>query len=441
MPSARTEAGLPAVSIQGRLRVWAPAAALFLFAACATTDDPQQRVREHLLVDDVASAYEKLQLAVEANPGDADLQRRLAALRLVYHLRQGQEKVFADEDWAAVEDFERVLLADPDNVAAKQWKDKALGKLAQRAADAGDDARARGQLEQAIEHYHQAEVYVPGFAPAVRGAKLVRDVYGARRDKAQENYVKGMRAQAGGRYDQTDYFMQIAVDNDPSLSAAKERSVIARRQLAEERLKHARVAEERGWFETALREFRSVGAEFPDLVPDYEAKLASLQREVDATRKLNEATLLVQRGDFARARPMLEQAYEMSAAQRAAISSQLVALREADLDARYTAALDLEIDYRFDDALRAYKAIDASWPGQLDVRTRIQNIENSLELAREAKAKGEQAEAAGDVEAAISAYREALTYVPKFGDLAARIAKLREQSKGKTGPAGAAPKN
>ncbi len=427
MTPARLAAGTPARPCHGL--VTAAFAAALALAACAGNSGSENRVRDYLLVDDLTRAYEDLQRVAEQNPEDAEVQRQLAELRGVYFLRQGQQKVFADEDWAAVEDFERVLLMDPQNVAAKQWKDKALLKLAQRAADAGDDHRFRGKLEAAIESYHQSETYVPGFPAALRGAKLVADVYSARRRKGQENYVMGMRAQADGRYDQTQYHMQIAVANDPSLVAAKERGETARRQLGQERLRLARVAEERGWYDTALREYKGVTAEFPLLVPDLETKLATLQREVEAMRKLNEATLLVHRGDFARARPLLEQAYETSVAQRAAISAQLVALREADLDVRYTAALDLELDYRYDDALRSYRSIDESWPGQLDVRARIQNIESSLELAREAKEKGEKAEAAGDVEAAISAYREALTYMPKFGDMVERISKLRAKLK------------
>ena len=86
---------------------------------------------------------------------------------------------------------------------------------------------------------------------------------------------------------------------------------------------------------------------------------------------------------------------------------------------------DLELDYRHLEALAAYQAIDASWPGQLDVRTRIQNLETAIELARGAITRAEAAEAAGQLEAAVAAYREALTYTPKFGDVPARVEALR----------------
>jgi tetratricopeptide (TPR) repeat protein len=425
MRSERPAGVAPAIPSHRVILAWS---ALYALAACASNAGTLS-VRERLRVGDVEQAYLDLQAAVEANPDDAELQRQLAELRIAHYLQSGQRKVLADDDWAAVEDFERVLLADPNSSAAKQWKEKALKKLADRAAEAGDDARARGKLEEALEHYHQAETYVPGLAAAVRGAGLVRDVFSARRAKGQANYVKGMRAQAGGHFDQTQYHMQIAVDNDPSMAAAKERSEKARRQLAEDRLRRARSAEERAWYETALREYKAVAAEFPDLSPDLGTKVAALQIEVEAMRKLNEATLLVQRRDFARARPLLEQAYEASLAQRSAISAQLVALREADLEVRYTAALDLELDYRYEEAIKAYRLLDESWPGQLDIRTRVSNLESALELAREAQAKGQKAEADGDLEGAIGAYRDALAFVPKFGDLLARIAKLKEKIK------------
>lgn len=408
-------------------------AALLVFAllpflpGCAATNDLRAVAYERLSFGEIEQAYDLMQAAVRENPDDLALQEQLAELRTVYYLRSGQEKVFADDDWAAVEDFERVLLADPGNTVAQRWKDKALRKLAERATHAGDDARARGRLEEALERYHEAETYVAGFEPAVLGAQRVREVFEWRRKKGHENYLLGMRAQASGLYDQTEYHMQLALEHDPSLNAAKERSLIARRRMAERQLEHARTAEERRLYETALRQYREVLDQFPDLTPDLVTKVAAMQREANAARKLEEATLLMKRGDFARARPLLEEAYELSLAQRSKISQQLVALREADLDQRYTVALDLELDYHYEEALRAYQAIDAAWPGQLDVRTRIQNLETALEYAREAQARGEKAEAAGDLEGAISAYREALTYVPKFGDLAERIAKLRDE--------------
>jgi len=409
--------------------------AALVLGACSNLARPEARAHELLEVGDLTRAYWVLEEAVEANPEDAELRRQLDELRVAYYLHRGQEKVFADDDWNAVEEFERVLLVDPGNAVAKQWKDKALQKLAKRATEAGDGLRLRGKLEEALEQYHQAESYVPGYADAERGARLVSEVFSSRRDKGQTNYVRGMRAQAGGLFEQTRYHMQIALDNDPSLAAAAERRTAAQRQLAEQRLSEARVAETRGLYETALREYKAVQTAFPDLAGDLAGRVASMQREVDAAAKLNEGTLLVQRGDFARARALLEQAYEESASQRAAISAQLVALREADLQRRYLAAMDLEFDYRYEDALRAYHELDDSWPGQLDVRTRIQNLESALELAGEAKAKGEAAEANGDAEAAISAYREALTYVPKFADLGQRVERLKEKVKPQTGDA------
>ncbi|MEZ5964535.1 MAG: hypothetical protein R3F56_11865 [Planctomycetota bacterium] len=400
-------------------------AGLVVIGGCSATSSNEDRVHDLLVSGDLTRAYWELEQAVQANPDDAELRRRLGELRIAYHLREGQQKVFEDDDWGAVEEFERVLLAEPDNPVAQHWKDKALVKLADRAVAAGDDARARGKLEDALKHYHEAETYLPGHPEAARGTRLVGEVFSARRDKGQANYVKGMRAQAGGRFDETHYHMDIALDNDPSLSAAEERRRVARRQLAEERRREAQEAEERGLFATALREYKAVAVSFPDLAEELAPKIAATEREVAAAEKLNEGTLLAQRGEFAKARALLEQAYEASAVQRGEISAQLVALREADLEKRYTAALDLELDYHYDDALRAYREIDASWPGQLDVRTRIQNLETALELAREAQTKGEEAEANHDVDAAISAYREALTYVPKFGDLVERVERLR----------------
>lgn len=51
--------------------------------------------------------------------------------------------MFADEDWKAVELFERVLVGDPDNPVARRWRDKALHKLAARETFAGEGSWCR----------------------------------------------------------------------------------------------------------------------------------------------------------------------------------------------------------------------------------------------------------------------------------------------------------
>ena len=77
------------------------------------------------------------------------------------------------------------------------------------------------------------------------------------------------------------------------------------------------------------------------------------------------------RGEFGQARTLLEQALAKSVGEHATISDLLVLVRERELDDRYEKAHILELERRFEDALAAYRAIDADWEGFKDVRTQI----------------------------------------------------------------------
>lgn len=399
--------------------------AALCLTGCQGTPAEQVRAETHLAHGDIAQAYWVLTDYCTRHPDDVEARQQLSRMRVPFHLAQGQTKVFRDDDWGAVEEFERVLLVDPANTVAKGWREKALEKLAFRETQEGDDCRLRGNLEGAIEHYHKAMSFVPEYPEAARGAAIVNGVFKARRDKGQDNYLRGVRAGAAGLFEQAAYHLQIALQSDPSLDPARERERVAQRQLADARFKNARLAEERGWYASALREYRAVAKDFPGLDSDLETRIALVEREAEVSAKVDQALALLHRKQFAPARQLLEEAYERSAAQRARIAGHLLELREGDLEHRYGAALDLELDYRHLEALAALQAIDASWPGQLDVRTRIQNLETAIELARGAITRAEAAEAAGQLEAALDAYREALTYTPKFGDVPARVEALR----------------
>src|SRR5262249_18254780 len=121
-------------------------------------------------------------------------------------------------------------------------------------------------------------------------------------------------------------------------------------------------------------------------------------------------------------------AYEISKAERKRIGELLVALKEREQESRYQSAKDLELEHRFEDALKGFSEIEQAWPGFRDVPTRISGLEAAIEIATKAKARGEAAEAAGDRKAAIDAYQEALLAYPGFCGLDKRLKELREKS-------------
>jgi tetratricopeptide (TPR) repeat protein len=392
-------------------------------AACAATEDARARAERQLELGNYDVAYSILSAAADQTPDDSSLQRDLRRVRILHLLKKGQELVFRDHDAEALREFERVLLIDESNAVARAWIDKAKLKLADRATAAGDEARVRGRYDQALERYQEALGYWTGHEAATAGQQAIGQIYAVRRQKGLDNYMKGMRAQSERNFDQTRYHMEIALAHDPTLPRAQERLDLARRRIAEQAMREAQIAEEQGWFATALLQYQHAKAEQPNDAA-IEAAIARTRSEVEVSEMLAEGSWLASRRQFAKARELLEKAYERSTRQREPISRQLIALREVGLDAHYAEAVDLELDYRYEDALAAFKAIDKEWPEQLDVRARINGLETSLAAAKEARERGQRAEAAGDTAAAVEAYRDALLHLPKFADLEQRIAAL-----------------
>ena len=122
----------------------------------------------------------------------------------------------------------------------------------------------------------------------------------------------------------------------------------------------------------------------------------------------------------------------MSISSQAVISEQMIIAREKEIEAHYLAAMDLELQNQYEGALEAYRAIDSEWPdGFMDVKARITDLEESIVLAEESFVTGQEAEKAGNIPAAIEAYRRALLYYPTYKGLDEKIKALAIKADGK----------
>ncbi|MCC6671161.1 MAG: hypothetical protein IT458_08870 [Planctomycetes bacterium] len=397
---------------------------LLCLAACSSHGEALAKARAFAAKANYYQAYHIVAEARAASPGDPEVEQAYWEYRARHLFEQARRAIYDDDERTALRYLEMVRAIEPGNAGVEIWIDRAKAKLAHDAVQAADIAQGEGDLKGALERYHEALAYVPQMPAALEGVQKVSEVFAARRQKAQEQFLEGMRAQAEQLYPRTDYHMGIALANDPAILEAKERQTLAQRKLAEERLVLARAMEKEGLYPAALREYRAV---LEVLVDDKDAKegIARAERETAAGEIIQKAENHLFRGQHTQARELLEEAYQRTVAERTRVAELLTLAKEREIEQRYTQAKDLELQRRYEDAVAGLKAIEADLPGFKDVRARISELSAAIELAVKAKARGEEAEARGDLKAAIDAYTEALLVYPRYQGLDARVRDLR----------------
>lgn len=395
-------------------------------SSCRSTPDAVDRSREYYTAANYYQSFQELADERESNPGDPMIEREYQRARIAFLLERAQEDVFREREPLAIRNLQQALTLDPDNEVAKRWLDKALHKLAKRTAAAGDQQRERGNLEEALKLYSEALRYVPDHAGATEGVALVRVDWASRRSKANTRYLQGVRALAEQLFGQTWYQMGIALEKDPGLANARTSQQTAQRRLIEHRYEMAKQMERDGYYAASLKEYQACAKLMPDLEGIADG-IARMERETKAEDLARQGEHKMMRNEFEEARKLLEQAWEISVVERAAMSEMLVALNERAMQDLYGKALDLEYQHQKEKALALFKKVDEGMPeGFKDVKARISSLESDLAVAGRALMRGLEAEKAGDQAAALDAYQEALLVYPGYEQLDAKVAELKK---------------
>ncbi len=407
-----------------RLQIVLLSAVSLALGGCGSERDVLQESESFRAAANYFQAYKNLEALRAQHPGDERIEKAYWVARLDYLIDVGRDLVFSEQEVKALASLESALALDPENAEARFWIAYARRKLAADRVRQGDEARVTGQMDAAMLSYNEATAFVPGFPDALEGLGKVRAEFERRRDKARDHYTQGVRAQSEQNFDQTRYHMIEALRNDPDLELAKARGTAVGNRLAERRYELARTLEESAHYGAALKEYQAVAEDLPGL-PDLAPRIAQMKLEVEAEQLVRDGEKRVFRGEFAAARAALDKAYELTIGQKKFISEMLVLVKEREFDQRYQLAKDLELEHKFAAAVTAYKELDQSWPGQKDIRARINDLESRIDLAQKAYEKGQEAEKAGDVRAAIEAYQDALLFHPGYRGLDHKVSELR----------------
>lgn len=411
----------------------APALTLVLLLAACAGGGAVERSRQYLEEGFLLQAFteldrERTQILQDGSEPSAEFERAYQEVRRRWLTERGRQEIYADQELRGIATLQLVLDQDPQNADALTLVDRANRKLAKREVADGLEHLAKNDFEAAVVSFRRAQQYKPGFRPAVEGQEAVEARVARLHGEAQKQFLEAIRKLPEMRYPEVDWHAQAAIARDPSREDAADVKQKALRELAQtsrERGDDARTAKNYG---AALMEYRSARDLWAEM-PDIGETIAQMEREVQATWKTERAQLEMEADRLDKATALLDEAYELSTLERAAISELRLMVRKALGKRVYDAARDLELQGLKQEALTSFEAMAADWPaGLADEQARVVTLKSDIASAEKAYAEGEAAEQKGDVAAALEAFKTARIYYARYKDLAERIARLEARS-------------
>jgi tetratricopeptide (TPR) repeat protein len=405
--------------------------ALVVLAAggCSATggqreDGSVAEVRELVRNGHFEEAVERADELAAANGDDQTFQdaRRDALVALM--LERARRLSFGDEDDAALEQAEAALDLDPASGAAEAWRQRIIDKLSQIWFIRGRDAHASGKFLAAAEGYEKALLYNPGNELAASQLAELELMVGWRKGQSSTYYNGGVRAFAGARLPESrSGFESSRKYDDGDIARTQRRLAEVNRELA---LGQKHLAEQQaglGYWRSALRSIDIALEKDPKLDGGKELRdLYGTEAHVKDLR--GTADLARLRGDFERCRSLLAEARTLSQKQLTEIDAELLAVDDAEAKRQYELALDLEYDFRFEEAVAAYRVLLTKREFYLDARTRIETLEDAIRDAAELYARAEAS--TSDAER-IDLYRQIELIWPEYRDVRDRLDALRTE--------------
>jgi tetratricopeptide (TPR) repeat protein len=200
----------------------------------------------------------------------------------------------------------------------------------------------------------------------------------------------------------------------------------AKHESAQMTLREAKDCEAKNQFGAALVLYKAALLLDPRLTEASDA-VAKMEKELRALGLLEKAQIAMRTEDFVEANALLKEAHELSMLSRGEISELMLQAAKMEGQKHYREALDLEVMGKKEQALAAFEAVVARWPeGLVDEQARIVGLKLDVDSAKAAWAAAEQAEAAGDLEKALSQYETAERFYAEWRDGEAHIERLRK---------------
>ncbi|MEX1023593.1 MAG: hypothetical protein WD226_00830 [Planctomycetota bacterium] len=394
---------------------------LLLVLACnSTSRSDQQAVRDLLFRGDYVEALERAEAARKA--GQPWAEGAIAKGHQGALLEEGRRLLLDGQLEKALEVFERADRALPGEPTTEMWLAKTKRELASHLLDVAATHVDRDNLDVAHATYVQALEYEPDNDFAMVGLARTQRSLDYRREQSAAYYRAGLRHARNFMLPEALRDFAVAVKYDPASAKAKERRDLVDQNLVEFHLSRAEGLIDQGLWSAAKLELRQATAKAPD-DPEVRAEATRIENEVTAIRLVEDALIQVMRDKFTVAEDLLARAEELSEHQADSISRARAKIEEGRFNALYEEALELERDYRHEDALAAYERLLERAEFYRDAIARRNTLRDFLGQAAELYERAQSAEQ-GE---ALALYRQIDVLLPEYRDVAERTRALQSE--------------
>ncbi|MBL8859079.1 MAG: hypothetical protein JNL28_11270 [Planctomycetes bacterium] len=360
--------------------------------------------------------------AAARKPNDASLQELHRDASVAYLLEQGRRKTFDDQDEDALELFDRALTLNPDSKTAQSWRQKTTVKLSERWLHAALELHAKDEIDGALAAYETSLAYLPADKDSLTGRDLCVAILEHRAALGRSYFDDGLHALAAYWLQQARSRFSYSRKYRPEDTHTAQREEEVELLLAIERLSMGRRAESERQYGAALSEYRRALVLDPDS-RDAAEGVERMRAEIEVTGLLARASMDIVRGKYDRATTLVEEAASKTKLQGDLCAGKFDAIREARLEKAYRAALALERDNRYDEAVAAYAELLKKAEFYKDVITRKDTLEEYLALANDLYARSQ---AASDPTEKLQLLQQIRVFWPGYKDIAGQIRALSQ---------------
>lgn len=385
-------------------------------------DSIEQMTRERAYVE----AAEASVVLIEDMPADSPLyDQALEAQRAVSLASQLDRARFLSlegDDEAALEILMRLESEYPASSQVKSWRERTERKLAGRWFTVAREALANEHFDDARSAYKRVLEYDANHPVAGLSLEDLQRLETYRAELAEDYYNTGVRSIVDQQLSVARGSFGKGLKYDRDNPKSKRRITEVDRERAIARVASAEKLVKEGLYSAAAQEYQTA-AELDPESEEIRAQVEAMKAEARAFGMKSEAEFQILRGEIDRAEEILKKGAETTKLQTKEFEEALAGIDEARIEKRYQSALDLEHDFRFPEAIEAYKGLLTSRDFYKDTRARIDALEGYVASAERLYAQA--AEATTD-EAKLELLQQIDLFWPEYEDVAEQILGLKE---------------